>query len=73
MARFNLRPELGIEKFLDGLVGAAAEAGADPEKARPVLREVLARDMTQADLCGIFSNCQTVGFFDPFVKPDADE
>ena len=68
MGRYHLRHDVAIETFLEALVRAAAEAGADAAKARPALREAISKHMLQADLCGIFSNCDDVKFFDPFVK-----
>lgn len=68
MNRFHLRHDIGIEQFLDALVEAAVEGGADREKARLALREAISRHMLQADLCGIWTNCDDVKFFDPFVK-----
>jgi hypothetical protein len=68
MNRIHLRHDVGIEQFLAALVNAAAEAGADRERARAALRGALSAYLLQADICGIFSNCDDVNFFDPFVK-----
>jgi hypothetical protein len=70
MSRIHLRDEIGIERFLDGLVEAAAGAGADRVKARAALRAALSRDLQMADLCGIFANCGVVSHFEPFTRPD---
>ncbi len=69
MPRYHLRHETEIEAFLEHLAVAAREAaaeGADADALRRSLREVIRRDMMQANLCGIFSACSEVEFFDPF-------
>ena len=68
MNRYHLRHEVGIDMFLEDLVRAAVEAGADREKARIAIRESISRNILQADICGIFTNCDDVKYFDPFVK-----
>ena len=68
MSRFHLRHDARIEQFHDALVEAAAAAGADREKVRERLRDCISKYMLQTDICGIFSNCDDVQFFDPFVK-----
>lgn len=74
MPRFHLRHDTGIDSFLDHLVAATRTpgAGAAPEaEVRVALREVLRKDMMQADICGLFATCSDVGFRDPFAPPDA--
>jgi hypothetical protein len=70
MPRIHLRHETGIEEFLDHLVAVVVNTrgvtASEPE-IRGELREVLRRDMMQADICGIFANCSDVGFTDPFA------
>ncbi len=69
MSRVHLRHDTTVDQFLDALVAAAA--GEDRGKVRDRLRDCISKHMMQADLCGIFTNCDDVKFFDPFVKiPD---
>jgi hypothetical protein len=71
MSRIHLRHDVDVGRFLDALVEAAASEGADRGKVRDALRECISKYMRQADICGIFSNCDDVKLFDPFVKiPD---
>jgi len=71
MPRFHLRHDQSVEAFLDALTDAALRSGAeggDRTAVREAVKSILARDMVQSDLCGIFSNCDDVQFFNPFVK-----
>ena len=68
MSRFHLRHDVEIGQFLDALVEAAAKEGADREKVREAMRDCISKFVVQTDICGIFSNCDDVKMFDPFVK-----
>lgn len=68
MPRYHLRHDVPIETFLDALVEEAVAGGAKPREARERMRDCISRYILQADLCGIFSNCDDVKMFDPFVK-----
>lgn len=71
MSRVHLRHDRTVDQFLDALVEAAAAEGANRDRVRERIRDAISKNMMQADLCGIFSNCDDVKFFDPFVKiPD---
>jgi hypothetical protein len=68
MSRYHLRHDLTMEQFYESLVAAAVSGGAKEEAVREGIRDCISRHMLQADICGIFSNCDDVKFFDPFVK-----
>ena len=68
MSRYHLRHDRTIEQFLDALVEAAVAEGAKPHGVRERMKDCISANVLQTDICGIFSNCDDVKFFDPFVK-----
>ncbi|MCK6481346.1 MAG: hypothetical protein HUU06_06615 [Planctomycetaceae bacterium] len=68
MSRYHLKHDLTIDQFYEDLVKIAVAGGAKEAAVREKIRDCISRHMLQADICGIFSNCDDVKFFDPFVK-----
>ena len=68
MSRYHLKHDLTMDQFYEALVAVAVKGGAREGDVRETIRDCISRHMLQADICGIFSNCDDVKFFDPFVK-----